>query len=69
MNKSAQSILEFCKDNNISRGHLYNLFRRGQGPVFFKAGRRTLISAESAAAWRRRMEAASGTSPKAEQQP
>jgi hypothetical protein len=58
MNKSAQSVLEFCKDNNISRGHLYNLLRRGQGPVFFKAGRRTLISAESAAAWRRRMEAA-----------
>jgi hypothetical protein len=62
MNKSAQSIIEFCKDNNISRGHLYNLLRRGQGPVFFKAGRRTLISAESAAAWRRRMEAATCTS-------
>jgi hypothetical protein len=64
MNKSAQSVSEFCKDNDISRGHFYNLLRRGQAPVRFKAGRRTLISAEAAAAWRRRMEAAtSGDQP------
>lgn len=60
MTKSAQSVIEFCKDNNISRGHLYNLLRRGQGPVVFKAGRRTLISTRSGVAWRRRMEAAAG---------
>ena len=57
MTKSAQSIDHFCDDNEISKAHLYNLLKRGEGPVVMKVGRRTLISAESAAEWRRRMEA------------
>jgi hypothetical protein len=53
---AAYSILEFCRAHRISRAHLYNLMKRGQGPVVMKAGNRTLISDEAAIAWRRRME-------------
>ena len=63
MTKSAQSFDEFCEDNNISKSHLYNLLRRGQGPTFFKAGRRSLISAEASVDWRRRMEALAAGKP------
>jgi hypothetical protein len=35
----------------------YKLRKQGRGPVETKLGARTLVSAESAAAWRRRMEA------------
>ena len=63
MAKSAQSIDHFCDDNEISKAHLYNLLKRGEGPVVMKVGRRTLISAESAAEWRRRMEALADARP------
>jgi hypothetical protein len=49
---------EFCLQNKISRSTLYALWRTGLGPKFFKAGRSTRISPESAAAWRREREAA-----------
>jgi len=62
MAKSAQSIDHFCDDNEISKAHLYNLLKRGEGPVVMKVGRRTLISAESAAEWRR-MEALASARP------
>jgi predicted DNA-binding transcriptional regulator AlpA len=52
----ATSVAGFCRNHGISRAHFYNLIKRGQGPVVLKVGRRTLISAEAAAAWRRRME-------------
>lgn len=56
MDRVVFTIPEFCKAFRISRSHLYNLIGRGEGPAFFKAGRRTLISCDSAAAWARRME-------------
>lgn len=46
----------FCKAHHISRAYLYQLWTEGRGPRRTKLGRRTLISGESAAAWRRRME-------------
>jgi len=52
----AFSIPEFCRRHGISRAHFYNLWKSGEGPVVMRVGRRTLVSAESAAAWRRRME-------------
>ena len=55
---AAYSILSFCRAHQISKAHLYNLMKRGQGPVIMKAGNRTLISDEAAIAWRRRMESA-----------
>src|SRR3974390_2677786 len=50
------SIPEFCRRHGISRAHFYNLFKSGHGPAVMRVGRRTLISAEAAAEWRRRME-------------
>ena len=54
----ASHVNGFCREHGISRGHFYNLLKRGEGPAIMKVGRRTLISAEAAAEWRRRMEAA-----------
>ena len=55
----AFSIPEFCRRHGISRAHFYNLSKSGDAPVVMRVGRRTLISAEAAAVWRRRMEEAS----------
>jgi len=52
----AFSIPEFCRRHGISRAHFYNLSKSGNGPAVMRVGRRTLISAEAAAEWRRRME-------------
>ena len=52
----AFSIPEFCRRHGISRAHFYNLSKSGHGPALMRVGRRTLISAEAAAEWRRRME-------------
>jgi hypothetical protein len=54
---AAYTIAEFCEAFRISRAHLHNLLRRGEGPACFHAGRRTLISFSSAAAWVVRNEA------------
>ena len=56
----AFSISEFCRRHGISRAHFYNLSKNGDAPVVMRVGRRTLVSAEAAAAWRRRMEEAAG---------
>jgi excisionase family DNA binding protein len=50
------SVAEFCRAHGISRGTFYKLLAEGRGPIAVKIGRRTLISAEAAEAWRRRME-------------
>jgi excisionase family DNA binding protein len=50
------SVAEFCHQHGISRGTFYKLIKEGLGPKTAKIGRRTLISQEAAAAWRRRME-------------
>lgn len=51
------SVAEFCQAHRISRGTFYKLLNEGHGPTTIKIGRRTLISNESAAEWRRRLEA------------
>jgi hypothetical protein len=56
MNAGAASISEFCSAHRISRAHLYAILKRGQGPTVMKVGKRTLISDEAAASWRRAME-------------
>jgi hypothetical protein len=63
MDRVAFTIPEFCAAFRISRAHLYNLIHRGEGPAFFKAGRRTLIYCDSAAQWARHMEALAGARP------
>jgi hypothetical protein len=51
------SVEQFCADHGICRAFYYKLRRQGRGPAEIKLGTRTMVSVESAAAWRRRMEA------------
>jgi len=57
--QAAFSVPEFCSAHRISRALFYIMLREGRGPRVLKARRRTLITAEAAADWRRRMESAS----------
>jgi predicted DNA-binding transcriptional regulator AlpA len=57
------SVPEFCRSHGIARSHFYQLLKEGRGPRIIKLGRRTLISIEAAAAWRRALEAGSAPSP------
>lgn len=50
------TITEFCDTHHVGRSTFYELVRSGKGPRLMKVGKRTLISAEAAAEWRRRME-------------
>jgi predicted DNA-binding transcriptional regulator AlpA len=50
------SVAAFCHQHGISRGLFYKLAKEGRGPKIAKIGRRTLISHESAEAWRRQIE-------------
>ncbi len=56
--KAAYSVPEFCEAHRISRSLFYALKKEGDGPVTMKVRGRTIISNESAADWRRRMESA-----------
>ncbi len=56
MDQLAFSIPDFCASHGITRGFLYQLWQRGLGPTRMKVGKRTLISVEAAAEWRRQME-------------
>lgn len=53
---TAYTVQQFCIDHHISRRHFYELVKAGRGPRVFRPGRRTLISAEAAADWRRQLE-------------
>lgn len=57
INKQTYSILQFCEAHNISRAKFYLLLNEGKAPRIMKVGRRRLISIESAADWRKMMEA------------
>jgi hypothetical protein len=50
------NVSAFCEAHDISRGYLYQLWTEGRGPRRTKLGRRTVITGEAAAEWRRRME-------------
>jgi hypothetical protein len=51
------TVDEFVAAHRICRATFYNLLKDGKGPVTMKPNRRTLISGEAAADWRRKMEA------------
>jgi hypothetical protein len=55
----AFSIPEFCLRKSISSALFFKLAREGRGPRVMRVGRRTLITKEAAAAWRRTLEEAS----------
>jgi hypothetical protein len=52
----AYSIEHFCCAHGLGRSTLYKLIKEGRGPRLMKVGKRTLISAEAAAEWRKRFE-------------
>ncbi len=56
INIQAFSITGFCAAHSISRALFYLLIKRGDAPKLMKVGRRTLISQEAAADWRKQME-------------
>lgn len=58
MSVNAYTVEEFCQAYRICRATFYNLVRSGRGPAIMKVGSRTLVSAEAATEWRRKMEAA-----------
>jgi predicted DNA-binding transcriptional regulator AlpA len=63
MTSEAISIPEFCEAHGISRAHFYNLMKRGLAPKTLVAGRRRLVSKQSACEWRQSMEALAGMRP------
>jgi predicted DNA-binding transcriptional regulator AlpA len=50
------SVTEFCHSHGISRAMFYKLAKEGRAPKTVKVGRRTLVSADAAAQWRRNLE-------------
>jgi hypothetical protein len=57
----AFSIRTFCKAHNISQSFFHKLQALGLGPKIMRAGRRVLISNESAREWRRQREREAAT--------
>ena len=55
--RKAYSIDEFCEAHGISRATYYNLKKVGKAPREMRVLTRKIISEESAAEWRRCMEA------------
>lgn len=53
---AAFSVQQFCDLHGIGRNLFYRMLAEGKAPNIMKIGRRTLISRESAAAWRREVE-------------
>ena len=49
----AYTISEFCLEHKISPAYYYKMRKFGLGPREMILGRRRLVSAEDAAAWRR----------------
>jgi hypothetical protein len=55
-NTLAMSIREFARLHGISEDQFYKMQREKWEPAVMRVGSRTLISAESAKAWREKME-------------
>jgi predicted DNA-binding transcriptional regulator AlpA len=66
LDRDTYTVDQFCASHHIGRTHLYELLKRGQAPRLMKVGRRTLISREAAAEWRRAMEAPANQSDRPE---
>jgi hypothetical protein len=50
------TVAEFCAAERISRGGLYKLWARGEGPVSYHIGKSRRISAEARQEWRHQLE-------------
>ena len=49
------SVVQFCEAHGLSRAFLYKLWDQGDGPQRSKIGKRTVITAEAAQAWREQL--------------
>ena len=56
MDRQTFTVAQFCAAHNIGRTLFYELVNQGQGPRLMKVGRRTLVSMEAAADWRKSIE-------------
>jgi len=52
----AYKISGFIEAYAISRSHLYKLWKRGEGPVYYTVGSRRYIAVDSARAWQQARE-------------
>lgn len=68
LSKLAYTVPQFCEATCVSKTHLYALIKEDRGPRLMKVGRRTLISAQAAADWCKRMEEETGRQAAAEVQ-
>lgn len=59
MTTEAYSVQQFCNAHGFSRALFYKILKDGRGPKVVKLGRRTIITKESAAEWRSRLESES----------
>jgi predicted DNA-binding transcriptional regulator AlpA len=50
------SVSAFCEAHHIARSFFYQLLPEGRAPRVTKLGRRTFVTREAAAEWRRRIE-------------
>jgi hypothetical protein len=47
---------EFCKVHKLTRQNFWRIQKRGDGPNFYRVGRRIFISIEAANQWRNSLE-------------
>jgi hypothetical protein len=60
MSAQSYSVTSFCAAEDISRQHLYNLWKQGKGPRYYMVGRVRRISHQARLEWQQRLEAAVG---------
>ena len=51
LEQQAYTVAEFCSAYRVSKTLLYSLWGRGEGPRFFRAGTKVLISTAAAREW------------------
>lgn len=59
--RAAFTVDEFCIRNRISKVHLYEQWKRGNGPARMQIGRAVRISLDAEQRWHRELEAVNAT--------
>lgn len=52
----AYQVSSFARAYGISRSHVYKLWERGEGPIYYTVGSRRYIAVNSARAWQQARE-------------
>jgi hypothetical protein len=55
-NRDMDSVDDFAARHGISRGYLYELWKRGEGPAYIQLGKRRFVTKDAGAAWRKSLE-------------